>query len=246
MVGLERLMDLLDAYGVKATFFWVAELAVEHAGFVRNLSEAGHEIGCHSLRHSEMLYDQTPDIFMRETREALELIGNVAGRKIRAYRAPCFSITQSTSWAFDVLSELGVDYDSSVFPVKNWRYGIPKFSLIPVRVGAEKKLWEAPLSVRQVGHFNIPATGGAYFRIYPYQISAANFHAIAACGRFAIFYIHPWELDPDHPKVKVHWRAKLTHYMNLGQTKTKLNRLLKDFSFGPLGAVMEESRSARE
>jgi polysaccharide deacetylase family protein (PEP-CTERM system associated) len=233
-------MDCLNAHGVKATFFWVAELAVEHAGFVRSLADAGHEIGCHSLKHAEMVYDQTPEVFRRETREALELIGAVAGRPVRAYRAPCFSITQSTSWAFDVLSELGVAYDSSVFPVKNWRYGISSFSLSPVRVGTEKTLWEAPLSVRRVGRFNIPATGGAYFRIYPYQFSAANLRIIAAAGRFGIFYIHPWELDPDHPKVTVDWRAKLTHYVNLGQTQSRLNRLLRDFSFGPLGAVMAE------
>jgi polysaccharide deacetylase family protein (PEP-CTERM system associated) len=243
-VGLARLMDLLDDRGVKATFFWVAELAAAHGDLVRALVQAGHEIGCHSLRHVEMVYEQTPEAFRRETLAALALIRDVAGCEVRAYRAPCFSITRRALWAFDILAELGIRYDSSVFPVRNWRYGIPGFPLEPVKVGAARSVWEVPLSVRRIAGFSVPAAGGAYFRLYPYRVTAANFRASEACGRFVVFYIHPWELDPDHPFVQVDWRATLTHYANLGATETRLRRLLADFSFAPLGRVTEEYGSA--
>jgi polysaccharide deacetylase family protein (PEP-CTERM system associated) len=238
-VGLGRLLALLDTFGVKATFFWVGELAAKHADLVRGLAQAGHEIGCHGLRHAEMVYDQTPAAFARETRDALDLTSRAAGCEVRLFRAPCFSINERALWAFDVLADLGVEFDSSVFPVRNWRYGIPGFPLRPVRVGCAQRLWEVPLSVRRVGGVDLPAAGGAYFRIYPYRWTAANIRAVEACGRFVVFYIHPWELDPEHPIVATDWRARTTHYVNLHRTEARLRRLLADFEFGPLGAVTE-------
>jgi polysaccharide deacetylase family protein (PEP-CTERM system associated) len=164
----------------------------------------------------------------------------LTGSAIRCYRAPCFSITRSSLWALEVLAELGVAVDSSIFPVRNWRYGIPNSPRHPYAVDTTGRLWEAPLSVRSVGRWTIPAAGGAYFRIYPYSITAANFRSAEKRGQPIIFYIHPWELDPEHPFVPFHWKACVTHYWNLGKTERKLRRLLTEFRFETLGSVLAQ------
>jgi polysaccharide deacetylase family protein (PEP-CTERM system associated) len=238
--GLDRITALLDERGVRGTFFWVADTALAYPELVRALADAGHETGCHSFAHDRMVYDQTPEDFRAETARALDVLQDLTGQPVRAYRAPCFSVTSASLWALDVLAELGVTLDSSVFPVKNWRYGIPDHPRHPV-TAAGGRLWEAPLSARTVGPFTFPAAGGAYFRIYPYRFTAAN---IRASAEPVVFYIHPWELDPEHPFVRIPWKPCATHYVNLRRTEPRLRRLLADFRFAPLGEVVAARRGA--
>jgi polysaccharide deacetylase family protein (PEP-CTERM system associated) len=235
-VGLDRILALLDERGIRGTFFWVADTALAYPGLARALADAGHETGCHSFAHDRMVYHQTPEAFRAETARALAVLEDLTGRPVRAYRAPCFSVTRDSLWALDVLAELGVTLDSSIFPVDNWRYGIPGHPRHPVPA-AGGRLWEAPLAARTVGRFTFPAAGGAYFRIYPYRVTAANVRASAVP---VVFYIHPWELDPGHPFVRFDWKPCATHYVNLGRTEPRLRRLLADFSFVPLGEAVAE------
>jgi polysaccharide deacetylase family protein (PEP-CTERM system associated) len=237
-VGMDRLLGLLDGAGTKATFFWVAELAKNHKSLIAALVAAGHEIACHGLKHDKMVYDQTPSQFRSETAAALGILRALSGCEVLGYRAPCFSITARTPWAADILSELGIAYDSSVFPIYNWRYGNAKAPVNPHLVGTRRQLWEFPIGSRRVVGLNIPVSGGAYLRIYPYWLSSANIRHCEAQRRSIVFYVHPWELDPEHPYVRFHWKARITHYVNLRSTYSRLSRLLSEFKFFPLRSLL--------
>jgi polysaccharide deacetylase family protein (PEP-CTERM system associated) len=238
-IGVDRLLRLLETGGHRATFFFLGPVAEEHGDLVRQIHRQGHEIGCHGWSH-DLVYSMTPERFREETQRAAGVLAAIIGEPITAYRAAYFSITRRSLWAFEVLASLGFRYDSSVFPVRNWRYGIPDFDPRPQRLDtAAGPLYELPISVRRVFGRNIPVSGGAYFRLYPYALSAANIRHAEAAGRPIVFYLHPWELDPSHPRVDFDWRARLTHYVNLDRTEPRLQRLLRDFRFGTLGDVLQ-------
>ncbi len=240
-IGLERLLDLLEEAGARGTFFCLGPIALEHPALVRRIVASGHELGCHGWSH-DLLYEMGRDRMYDETRRAVAALSDVAGVGVTAYRAAYFSITRSSWWALEVLAELGFRYDSSIFPVVNWRYGIPDFDPRPQCVATPAgPILELPLSVRKVLRRNVPVSGGAYFRIYPYAVTRANLRAAGRAGRPAVFYLHPWELDPDHPRVPFTRKAQLTHYFNLKSTVPKLRRLLRDFSFAPIGEVLEDA-----
>jgi polysaccharide deacetylase family protein (PEP-CTERM system associated) len=182
----------------------------------------------------------TPERFREETRRARDAVAALTGTAVTAYRAAYFSITRSSLWALEILADLGFRYDSSIFPVRNWRYGIPGFDPRPQTIVTPAgPIAEHPLSVRTVLGRTLPLSGGAYFRLYPYSLTRANFQAAARSGSPVVFYIHPWELDPDHPRVPFHWRARLTHYANLRSTERKLSRLMREFRFTTLGEVLD-------
>ncbi len=237
--GLNLLLDVLAQRGYRGTFFVLGPVAQEHPQLVRRLAEAGHEIGCHGWSH-DLLYTMTPERFRDETRRANDVISNLTGRPVTAYRAAYFSITKASWWALDVLASLGFRYDSSIFPVRNWRYGISDFEPRPQRVSTRSgPILEFPLSIRRLFGRRLAVAGGAYFRIYPWAFTRANFKALESRNEPLVFYIHPWELDPGHPRVPFHWKARLTHYVNLRSTEPRLRRLLDEFEFGPLGEVLE-------
>lgn len=241
--GMGTLLDLLDEHETRATFFLLGPIASEHPELVRKIAGGGHEIGCHGWSH-DLLYEMGPERFQEETRRAVDVIAGITGAPVRAYRAAYFSITGRSLWALEILAALDFRYDSSIFPVKNWRYGIADFDPRPQRMETPAgPICELPVSVRKVLGRNIAASGGAYFRIYPYAVTRANLRALEKQRRPANFYLHPWELDPDHPRVGFDWRAKCTHYVNLRTTEPKLRALLRDFEFGPLGEVLEHELS---
>jgi len=241
--GLGLLLDMMDEAGVRGTFFLLGPVAQEHPALVRRIADAGHELGCHGWSH-DLLYTMTPQRMREETRRACEAVQELTGRPVRAYRAAYFSITRASFWALEVLAGLGFRYDSSIFPVRNWRYGIPDFEPRPQRIEtAAGAIYELPVSVRRIAGVNLPASGGAYFRLYPYALTRANFRAAESARRPVVFYLHPWELDPDHPRAAFQWKARLTHYVNLRSTAGKLRRLLREFRFGPLGEVLEHELS---
>lgn len=244
--SMHRLLEILSGAGVRATFFWLGPAAERHPGLVKDTLDAGHELGTHGWSH-ELLYRMDRDRFREETRRAVGVLEDITGLPVHAYRAAYFSITDRSLWALDVLAELGFLYDSSIFPIRNWRYGIPGFDPAPHQLNTSAgPICELPISIRQLGGKQIPVSGGAYFRIYPYTLTYRNFLEAERTGRPVVFYLHPWELDPGHPRVRFHWRAHLTHYARLPSTEPKLRRLLRDFSFGPLGEVLDSAIHHRE
>lgn len=235
--GLDLLLEILSGASVRGTFFVLGPVAREHPAAVRRIAAAGHEIGCHGWSH-DPLYSLSRDVMREETVRARDAIQEVTGRRVDAYRAAYFSVTRASLWALEVLAELGFRYDSSVFPVRNWRYGIVGFDPRPQRIDtAAGPIFEVPLSVRRVLGRDIPVSGGAYFRIYPYAVTRNNFKSAERAGRPVVFYLHPWELDPGHPRVPFPWRPRATHYVNLAATAPRLRRLVRDFSFAPLEEV---------
>ena len=235
--GLLPLLDLMDGAGARGTFYVLGPCAVRHPELVREIARRGHEIGSHGWSH-DLVYEMTPERFHDETKRSLDVVGEVTNRAIRSYRAAYFSITKRSLWALDTLAALGITTDSSIFPVHNWRYGIPGFSQLPtVLPTAGGDVLEIPLGVRKAFGRELPITGGAYLRLYPYALSRANMRWVEEQGRRNVFYIHPWELDPGHPRISFHWKAHLTHYANLRSTEGKLRRLLAEFEFGTIAEV---------
>lgn len=233
-----RLLDVLDAAGVKGTFFVLGWLADRHRDLVAEVAARGHEIGTHGYSHS-LIYRQTPDVFAAELARSIETLTKVTGQPVLGHRAPFFSVTRDSLWALEIMAGLGIRYDSSIFPVLNYRYGIADAPRWPHEIGAGgHKLLEFPVStVRLLGR-NIPVAGGAYFRIYPYALTRAAFRAINRQGQPAVFYVHPWELDPGHPRIPLPRRIALTHYFALGATERRLRRLLSDCEFAPMKEVL--------
>jgi polysaccharide deacetylase family protein (PEP-CTERM system associated) len=240
-VGTDPLLDLLARGGHKATFFALSLTAREHPRILRKIADAGHDIGSHGLSH-DLVYEMSPERFREETRSSIRDLEDCIGRKVESYRAAYFSITRRSLWALDILVEEGIRFDSSIFPIQNWRYGIPDYSRSPTVVKTSAgPLCEFPISTRRVFGRNVPVTGGAYFRIYPYALSRANIRAAEREGTPVVFYLHPWELDPDHPRVSFRRKAMLTHYVNLRSTGPRLARLCNEFTFTTLGEVLADA-----
>lgn len=184
----------------------------------------------------------TPKRFREETRRACNVTSDLTGAPITAYRAAYFSITRQSFWALEELAGLGFRYDSSIFPVKNWRYGIADFEPRPQSIMTRNgPIDEFPISVRNVLGKNVPLSGGAYFRIYPYTVTRRNLAFAESHGLPAVFYLHPWELDPDHPRVAFDWKACATHYTRLRSTQPKLTKLFKEFHFSTIGSVLNHA-----
>jgi polysaccharide deacetylase family protein (PEP-CTERM system associated) len=236
--GLHVLLDLLAERGARGTFFILGPLVDQYPQVIRRIAAEGHELGCHGWSH-DLVYQMSRERFVDETTRARDAIQDLTGMPVRAYRAAYFSITQESLWALEVLARLGFKYDSSIFPVRNWRYGIANFTRDPVLIETPAgSIWEFPISVMNRYGQTIPVSGGAYFRLYPYGLTRANFRQQERAGRSVIFYLHPWELDPDHPQVPFAWRPRLTHYANLQSTRRKLVRLLREFDFGAISDVV--------
>lgn len=233
-----RLLELLDQAGTRGTFFILGHVAERHPEIVRRIAAAGHEIGTHGYSHT-LIYQQTPELFRTELGRAVHRLEDLTGVKVLGHRAPFFSITQKSLWALEMLVELGIRYDSSIFPVVNYRYGIADAPRWPYEIKVGKNtLTEFPISTWQAWGRNVPIAGGAYFRIYPYALTRLAFRSINRQGHPATFYLHPWELDPKHPRIPLPRRIALTHYFNLGATERRLRRLLRDFKFAPMKEVL--------
>ena len=241
-VGTERLLALFDEAGVRATFFVLGRAAEQDPELIRQIHTRGHEIGTHGYSH-QFVYRLGEEGFRRDLGRSLEILDRVLGAPILGHRAPFFSITRQAMWAFDVLREFGIAYDSSIFPVRNYRYGIPEAPRWIHPLGPD--LLEFPISTRRLLGRNLPLGGGAYFRLFPYTFIRRGFRQINASGRPAVFYIHPWELDPDHPRLDLPRRISLTHYWNLTGTQQRLRRLLREFRFTTMREVLDlENRAA--
>lgn len=241
-------LDLLDSADVKGTFFVLGWVADEFPSLVKEIADRGHELGCHSYWH-RLVFEQTPEEFREDLVDARRAIEDASGVVVKCYRAPSFSVTKKSDWAVEILAEEGFDVDSSIFPVHHDRYGVPDAPREIHRLETPHgSLVEFPPSVHRVGKVNLPISGGGYFRLYPYAMTRrllATTHRES--GEPFMFYIHPWEIDPDQPKMKhpskaMYWR----HRVNLKRTKAKLKRLLSDFSFGTLSDALASSRALQD
>lgn len=231
------LLELLLINDIKATFFWLGSVAQEYPQLLRKISQTGHEIGCQGWQH-DFVYRKSNNVFREETSRSLDIITDIIGKQVISFRAPYFSITERSLWALEILTCLGFEYDSSIFPVRNWRYGIPGFGSELRKIKTSSgSIYEVPISVRKIFGITLPAGGGAYFRMYPYWLTRMNFLAAGNTGNPVLFYIHPWEFDPEHPRVMFNWKAMITHYINLESTVNKFNKLLHEFHFGALHEV---------
>lgn len=240
----DRLLGILDENDTKATFFMLGYVAEKHPSIVRRIRDAGHEIGTHGFSHT-LIYTQKPELFREELTRAIGYLENLTGEKVIGHRAPFFSITKDSLWALDILGDLGIKYDSSIFPVLNYRYGIADAPRFPYKIKSENyEFTEFPISTLKLPGFTLPISGGAYFRIYPYQLTKQAIKAVNRQGQPVTFYLHPWEIDPDHPRIDVPRRIALTHYFNLGATERRLKKLIRDFRMAPMGEVLEISNTA--
>jgi polysaccharide deacetylase family protein (PEP-CTERM system associated) len=236
-----RLLELFAAANVRATFFVLGYVAERHPQLIRAIADAGHEIGTHGYSHS-FIYQQTPQLFREELGRSIRVLEDITGHPVAGHRAPFFSITRDSLWALDVMSELGIRYDSSIFPVLNYRYGIADAPRWPYPIRAAKNdVMEFPISTLRLFGRNLPIAGGAYFRIYPYAFTRRALRAINRQEKPFVFYLHPWELDPEHPRIPLPRRVALTHYFNLQATEGRLKRLLNDFTFAPMKEVLHVS-----
>ncbi len=234
-IGTCRLLDLLDEAQARATFFVLGVAAERAPDLVREIAHRGHEIGTHGYGH-EFVYKLGAEGFRADLQSSLEVLSRLVNTPVRGHRAPYFSITRASPWAFDVLQECGITYDSSVFPVHNYRYGIadaPRFAH-EIQPG----LMELPPSTWRVAGRNVPVAGGAYFRLLPYTLTRFGLRRVHAEGEPAVFYLHPWELDPDHPRLSLPRRVALTHYHNLSTTQVRVRKLLTEFDFAPACEVL--------
>jgi polysaccharide deacetylase family protein (PEP-CTERM system associated) len=234
----DKLLRILSDGETKATFFILGYVAERHPELIKRIRSEGHEIGTHGFSHT-LIYKQEPELFREELTRAITFLEDLTGEKVLGHRAPFFSITKDSLWALDILGELGIRYDSSIFPVLNYRYGIADAPRFPYKIQREKfEFVEFPISTLKLPGFTMPISGGAYFRIYPYQVTKQAIRAVNRSGEPVTFYLHPWELDPDHPRIDVPRRIALTHYFNLGATERRLKKLLRDFDLAPMKDVL--------
>ena len=230
-----KILALLREADARATFFilgWVAERCPD---LVREIDRDGHEVASHGYGHG-LVYDMTPAAFREDLLRSKKILEDIVKKPVTGYRAPSFSITPRNLWALEILKETGFDYDSSVFPVSmHDRYGFSGCSTRPF-------LWpngmvEIPLSVYRIGRLSLPAAGGGYFRLFPYAYFRRIFTRLNRRDEVVTFYMHPWELDPGQPRVRVPWFYRFRHYVNLSAAEARLRRLLRDFRFTTLSAA---------
>jgi polysaccharide deacetylase family protein (PEP-CTERM system associated) len=237
-----KILELLAQREVRGTFFVLGWVAQRFPALVREISALGHEVASHGMSH-QLIYRQTPEVFRRETHDSKRLLEDIVQQPVVGYRAATYSITAKSLWALDVLAEEGFRYDSSIFPMRHDRYGIPDANPIPHRMATPGglSLVEFPISVLRYGSVKIPVAGGGYFRLFPYWFTHWALSRINSEKRDFVFYIHPWEVDKLQPRVAAASRlSKFRHYINLDQCAARLDRLVKDFSFTTMHESLRE------
>jgi polysaccharide deacetylase family protein (PEP-CTERM system associated) len=237
-----RILDLLARHYVRGTFFILGWVAERFPRLIREIKDGGHELACHSYWH-RLVYQQTNGEFREDLRRAKAAIEDAAGDAVTAYRAPSFSITRKSLWALEILLEEGFTVDSSLFPTRHDRYGIPdapeQIHAIETPAGS---IAEFPMTVQRFGRLTVPVGGGGYFRLYPYSLTRRLLRRANVAGqRPFVFYVHPWEVDVDQPRIRTGSRlSRFRHYVNLATTEAKLDRLLGDFRFGRMCDVLAQ------
>ena len=231
MRQMEQLLALLARHDVRATCFVVGWLADRQPKVIRAIADAGHEIASHGWEHAKVT-TLTPAQFRESVRRSKQVLEAIANAPVLGYRAPNFSIVRGREWALDILIEEGYQYDSSLFPIRRPGYGYAAGRPDPYWIQRPAgRIAEIPPTTFNVAGMRLPAAGGAYFRLLPYGVVSAALRQCERRGMPGTFYIHPWEIDPEQPHIRVSWLTAARHYGGLHRTLPRLERLLKDFRF---------------
>ncbi len=243
VANTHRLLDLFDEAGVKATFFTLGWVAAHHPALVREVAARGHEVASHGYHH-QLVYMLTPQQFRDDVRASKRTLEDLSGQQVLGFRAPSFSVVKSSLWALDVLIEEGYVYDTSIFPIRHDRYGIPDAPRHIHRIDRPAGgIFEMPPSTVKIGKMNLPVAGGGYFRLLPYAVTQWGIRRVNAVDRApAMFYLHPWEVDPDQPRITTGAATRWRHYGGLRHTAGRLRKLMSEFSFAPVASVIQASQ----
>jgi polysaccharide deacetylase family protein (PEP-CTERM system associated) len=228
--NVDTILALLDESGVRATFFILGWIAERYPSVVTRIAAAGHEVASHGYAHHRVSHQGRAE-FYEDILGAKRLLEDIAGVEVRGYRAPSFSIDEANVWAFDCIAHAGYRYSSSIYPIRHDHYGMPhapRFAFEPM-----EGLMEIPATTARILGANVPAAGGGYFRLLPYAVSRALIRRVNAMDRqSAVFYFHPWELDPDQPRIPgTTLKTRFRHYLNLHRMEERLRQLLRDFTW---------------
>jgi polysaccharide deacetylase family protein (PEP-CTERM system associated) len=238
----DELLGLFDDAGVRGTFFVLGWVAERFPDLIRRIQAGGHELASHGYAH-QLVYDLTPEEFRADLARARGAIGDATGVVVQGYRAPSYSITNRSLWALDVLVTEGYHFDSSIYPIHHDRYGIPNWPRHIHRIVRDAgEIWELPGSTVRLGGVNLPIGGGGYFRLLPYWWTARGLRSLNRHEhRAGVFYLHPWEIDPDQPRLRAGLVSRARHYHALAKTRARLSRLLRDFSFGTVSTAIAQA-----
>ncbi|WP_250658256.1 XrtA system polysaccharide deacetylase [Alkalimarinus coralli] len=235
----DKLLELFASNTVNATFFTLGWVAERYPNIVKKIAAAGHEVASHGYSH-QLIYNQTPEVFKEETYKSKVILEDIIQKDVIGYRAASYSITNKSKWALDTLCELGFRYDSSIFPVKHDLYGIPGSPRWPYKLETEhgNSIVEFPISTFNIANYKLPIAGGGYFRLFPYWFTKLGLGSINRVNEPFVFYLHPWEVDPEQPKVQASWFSMFRHYNNLDKCYSRLEQLLNDFEFTTVEDVL--------
>lgn len=233
--NVDKMLVLLKEKNVLATFFVLGAIAQQYPGIVEKISAHGHEIATHGFNH-KLLYTLSKEEFKEDLEKSISILKSITGKDVLGHRAPSFSITKKSLWAFEILKQQGIKYDCSVFPILNCRYGMKGAPRFPYKT--EQNIIEFPLSTIRIFSVNFPVAGGAYLRILPYSFIKWAIKKINKSGYPAQVYVHSWEIDPQIPRLKMPLDREITHYSNLKAMPYILDMLLKDFEFSPVKGVI--------
>jgi polysaccharide deacetylase family protein (PEP-CTERM system associated) len=240
------LLDLFEETDQRATFFTLGWVAERHPRLIQEISARGHEVACHGYEH-RLVYELGPTAFREDLRKGRQAVENAAGCRVVGYRAPSYSITRDSLWALDVLADEGFEFDSSIFPIRHHRYGIPDFATQPVelQLSSGRRLREFPATTLTFGRVRIPLSGGAYLRFLPPALFRWNLSRCERQDTPSMLYLHPWEIDPDQPRQPVSRKVRVNHYFNLDRTQARIRALLHRFRFAAMGDVLRELQVQR-
>lgn len=242
-VNTLRILDLLDEFGIRATFFILGWVAERRPALVKEISHRGHEVACHGYGH-QLIFDIGSEAFREDIRRAKQIIEDQCGVVVNGYRAPSYSITEKSLWALDILIEEGFRYDSSIFPVYHDTYGIPDASRFPGVLQRESGLiMEFPLTTLPITvagwNYHLPIAGGGYLRFLPVSLIKHGMEKVNLSeNQPTVLYFHPWEIDPKQPRIRTGIKSRFRHYFNLHKTEEKCRYLLKSFRFGTMTEVL--------
>lgn len=239
----ETILEILDKNGVKATFFVLGWVAERFPGLVKRIADQGHEIGTHSHLH-RLVYTLSEDEFRDDLARSIAELEDAAGTKIIGHRAPSFSIVDRSYWALDIMAEHGLRYDSSIYPIRHHRYGVPDAPREPYEI--RPGLLEFPMATARFFSTNLPIAGGGYFRLYPYALTRWGIRRLNAESKPAMVYLHPWEFDPEQPRLAAPLLAKFRHYVGIARTAGRLDRLCRDFEFVPIRELLDLHTKEKE
>ncbi len=230
-----KILNILKTFQTKATFFCLGYIAEKNPKLIEAIQKDGHEIGTHGFAH-QLVYDLTPDEFRKDLTKSVKILEQITGEKIIGYRAPYWTITKNSYWALDIIADEGLKYDASIYPIKTYMYGIPDSPIYPYEIdlAQNKKLLEIPPTVVKFFGRRVPVAGGFYLRVLPYKFVKFSLRKINSIDKPAVVYLHPPEIDPDKPKLKLPPRESFLHYYNLDTIETKLTNLLQDFEFSTI------------